>query len=64
MSGYKPCACRDCFETAIGDDDEAALCNACEEAGCDPDEECQALHAYCSGGETSEGLCEDCGSPF
>ena len=35
MSGYKPCACRDCFEIAIGEDGEAALCNECEEAGCD-----------------------------
>lgn len=33
--GYVPCACRDCFEIAIqGDEDEAALCHECEEAGC------------------------------
>jgi hypothetical protein len=30
--GYKPCACRDCFELAIGYG--RPLCNECEEAGC------------------------------
>jgi hypothetical protein len=35
MSGYCPCACRDCFEVAISDDDEPALCHECELAGCD-----------------------------
>ena len=39
-SGYRPCACRDCFEIAIGDDDEAAMCHECESAGCEPDSEC------------------------
>jgi hypothetical protein len=37
MSGYTNCACRDCFETAISDDDSPALCWECEEAGCDAD---------------------------
>jgi hypothetical protein len=38
VSGYVPCACRDCFETAIcSDDDEPALCGDCEDAGCDAD---------------------------
>lgn len=48
MSGYVNCACRDCFEIAIsGDDGEPALCNECEEAGCEPnDGECQAEGAY------------------
>lgn len=37
-SGYHDCPCRDCFEIAIGcDDDKPDLCNACEDAGCDPD---------------------------
>lgn len=35
MSGYCDCACRDCFEIAINDEDEPALCNDCEAAGCD-----------------------------
>lgn len=46
MSGYKPCACRDCFETAIGDEGEPALCHECEDAGCDCDgeHECSVEH--------------------
>jgi hypothetical protein len=51
--GYCSCACRDCFEIAIaGDDDEAALCWECEEAGCDGEGECCAPHAY-------GGTCDD-----
>lgn len=39
-SGYTPCACRDCMETAISDDWAVpALCWECEEAGCDADGE-------------------------
>lgn len=34
MSGYVACACRDCFEIAVADDDGPALCWACEETGC------------------------------
>lgn len=34
MSGYTDCACRDCFEIAIGVEGEA-MCHACEEAGCE-----------------------------
>jgi len=47
VSGYKHCACRDCFEIAIGEDDEPALCSDCEEAGCDDSgcSECEAEHA-------------------
>ena len=33
MTGYVHCACRDCFETAIGKLGEA-FCHACEDAGC------------------------------
>ena len=58
MSGYQSCDCRDCFEIAIGGDAPS------EPVLCDPSEECLATHAYCSGGETSEGLCEDCGQVF
>jgi len=47
MSGYVPCACRDCFEIAIGE--PGALCHECEDTGCAPDRECQNADAY--GGE-------------
>lgn len=33
MSGYTDCACRDCFEIAIGEAGEA-VCHECEKAGC------------------------------
>lgn len=33
MNGYTHCACRDCFEIAIGSD--PVLCNECEDAECD-----------------------------
>lgn len=46
-SGYVPCACRDCFEIAIGT--PGALCHTCDDAGCNPDRECQGADAY--GGE-------------
>ena len=46
-AGYVPCACRDCFETAIGT--PGALCHECEATGCAPDRACQAAEAY--GGE-------------
>lgn len=47
-SGYHDCPCRDCFEIAIGDDEDGSLslCNACEKAGCDGDGECCSPHAY------------------
>ena len=60
--GYTDCACRDCFEIAIGIAGKA-YCNACEEAGCDDyqgveglSQECQAEGAY--GGDDG---CEHCG---
>lgn len=43
-SGYTDCACRDCFETVVSDDmAHPDLCDACEEAGCDGEGECQAF---------------------
>lgn len=43
MSGYRDCACRDCFEIAIGE--EGALCHECEEAGCEAHAgECSVEH--------------------
>jgi hypothetical protein len=36
--GYKDCACRDCFEIAIGWG--RPMCNECQEAGCGPNREC------------------------
>lgn len=50
-SGYRACACRDCFETAIGDyDDPTVLCLACEEAGCTPCD-CENPDRGCPHGE-------------
>lgn len=37
-SGYRPCACRDCFEIAIGI--PGAMCNECDAAGCEHGEDC------------------------
>lgn len=54
-SGYVNCGCRDCFEIAISGDDEnePALCNECEDAGCDCDGgECNRDDAY--GGEDDD----------
>ncbi len=47
-SGYCPCACRDCFEVAIGNGDGPALCWECEESGCDDsgESECCAECGY------------------
>jgi len=42
--GYHNCACRDCFELYVGEPGE--LCDDCEEAGCEPDDECCAPGAY------------------
>lgn len=33
MSGYTPCACRDCFDIAFDD----GLCDECEAADCHPE---------------------------
>ncbi len=46
-SGYRDCACRDCFNVAVGV--SGAVCSDCEDAQCDVDGECQAPGAY--GGE-------------
>lgn len=36
MSGYVPCACRDCFEIAIASDvTKPTLCCECQAEGCD-----------------------------
>lgn len=44
QTGYTPCGCRDCFETAIGKPGE--FCHDCKTAGCEPDSECQSPSAY------------------
>lgn len=45
-SGYTDCACRDCFEIAIGIPGEA-VCNDCEQAECELGEnECLSPYAY------------------
>lgn len=50
MSGYTQCACRDCFDIAISNDERCALCHECAEAGCehecDGGGECQRSDAY------------------
>ncbi len=44
--GYTHCACRDCFDIAIGKAGEA-MCLECKEAGCSAgDQECQRPDAY------------------
>jgi hypothetical protein len=57
-AGYRPCACRDCFETAIGG--PGSYCHTCAKAGCDDyqglermSQECQAPSAY--GGDDDDG---------
>ena len=56
--GYVDCACRDCFEIAIGAPG-VAMCHGCEDAGCEAgaEQECEAPHSY--GG--CEDTCPDCG---
>jgi hypothetical protein len=51
LSGYVPCACRDCMEVAIqGSAREPAYCVACEAAGC-PDH------------QGVPGMSQECGAP-
>lgn len=47
--GYHDCPCRDCFEIAIGENEDGtdSMCNECAKAGCDGDGECDAEYAYC-----------------
>jgi hypothetical protein len=44
-TGYTDCACRDCFDVAIGKAGEA-MCSECEAAGCSGDGECERSDAY------------------
>ncbi len=54
MSGYVDCACRDCFEIAIGEPGEA-FCSDCEKADCSGgDSECDSPTAY-GASEEDEG---------
>lgn len=58
MSGYRDCACRDCFEIAIGE--RGALCHACQAADCTAFEgECRAAGAY---GANDDIECDSCGN--
>jgi hypothetical protein len=48
LEGYTDCACRDCFEIAIGKPGKA-LCHACQDAGCEPNAgecECEPSDDY------------------
>lgn len=49
-SGYVPCACRDCFETAIGELGQA-LCHECGEHGCEAGAEAECCSPSAYGGE-------------
>lgn len=53
MSGYVPCACRDCFEIAIGEPGEA-LCFDCEEAGCEAGADCECCSEHAYGGSEEQ----------
>ena len=45
MSGYCPCKCPNCFETAIaGMGETTAFCWECKEAGCDGESDCCVEH--------------------
>ena len=69
MTGYIDCACRDCFNAAIGLPGD--FCLDCEESGCELDRECSAPGAYASaeedercsfhqnGGQGPCAVCED-----
>lgn len=59
LTGYRPCACRDCMEIAIGS--EGAMCHACVDAGCAGDGECSAPGAY--GGELEPDASEAVETP-
>lgn len=57
MSGYTQCACRDCFEIAISDEETLPdLCWECEAAGCSEDGDCECCRedAYMSEDWVSE----------
>lgn len=58
MTGYHPCACRDCFETVVGH--VGTLCRVCTVARCDRDgvSECCAPGAY---GAEEPSACPACG---
>lgn len=53
--GYVHCACRDCMAITIGKTGEA-LCDACEEAGCEAgaEQECKSADAYGCGNEIDD----------
>jgi hypothetical protein len=53
-SGTRPCACRDCFEIAIGI--PGAMCGECDYAGCQYEDECSRDDAY---GDSEDELCSD-----
>ena len=67
LSGYHDCPCRDCFEIAIGteEDGSPSLCNDCAEAGCDPEgcAECEAEGAYGGDDEGCEHEAKGTASP-
>lgn len=64
-SGYTHCACRDCFEIAIGKPTQT-LCHECQDAGCEAalDAECRAPSSdEHEGGDVLIPSSADLGSP-
>lgn len=68
MSGYTECACRDCMEVAIGNNEPGgAYCWACAESDCTRDSDCNAPHTYCPADSrytTDTEWCEVCGQAW
>jgi len=63
-TGYCDCACRDCFDIAIGDPKtERVLCGDCEAAGCDASGDCDCERDDAYGGEVCE-TCDGTGRTF
>lgn len=43
-SGYADCKCLDCFElVVVSDTRKPEFCDACKDAGCEENQECQVL---------------------
>jgi hypothetical protein len=52
--GYTHCACRDCFEIAIGEYGKA-LCRECASAGCEANAQTECCSPTAYGGSYDEG---------
>jgi hypothetical protein len=63
VSGYTPCACRDCMEIAIGEPGEA-YCHECESAGCPEYQGVEGMSQECQCEPELEEECSMCGGPL